>query len=144
MTILDFARSAPSAHYGYNTWAGDFKHVLVWTAPLTGGSNLTWGSAEATHSIGGSAAKDTKVWFRNVFTADDLTAFGINAKITNIKTIFTEAVINSVKIFVMKDGVIDYEHLRAGYTLRADSRSHLCLRSVRNTYAQDSSDRRHR
>lgn len=119
VTILDFARSAPSAHYGYNTWAGDFKHVLVWTAPLTGGSNLTWGSAEATHSIGGSAAKDTKVWFRNVFTADDLTAFGTNAKITNIKTIFTEAVINSVKIFVMKDGVIDYAQDAADIELSA-------------------------
>lgn len=117
--ILDFAKSAPSAHYGYNTWAGDFKHVLVWTAPLTGGSNLTWGSAEATHSIGGSAAKDTKVWFRNVFTADDLTAFGPNAKITNIKTIFTEAVINSVKIFVMKDGVIDYAQDAADIELSA-------------------------
>ena len=117
--ILDFAKSAPSAHYGYNTWAGDFKHVLVWTAPLTGGSNLTWGSAEATHSIGGSAAKDTKVWFRNVFTADDLTAFGTNAKITNIKTIFTEAVINSVKIFVMKDGVIDYAQDAADIELSA-------------------------
>lgn len=117
--ILDFAKSAPSAHYGYNTWAGDFKHVLVWTAPLTGGSNLTWGSAEATHSIGGSAAKDTKVWFRNIFTADDLTAFGTNAKITNIKTIFTEAVINSVKIFVMKDGVIDYAQDAADIELSA-------------------------
>lgn len=117
--ILDFAKSAPSAHYGYNTWAGDFKHVLVWTAPLTGGSNLTWGSAEATHSIGGSAAKDTKVWFRNVFTADDLTAFGPNAKITNIKTIFTEAVINSVKLFIMKDGVIDYAQDAADVELAA-------------------------
>ena len=119
VTILDFARSAPSAHYGYNTWAGDFKHVLVWTAPLTGGSNLTWGSAEATHSIGGTASKDTKVWFRNVFTADDLTAFGTNAKITNIKTIFTEAVINSVKLFIMKDGVIDYAQDAADIELSA-------------------------
>lgn len=117
--ILDFAKSAPSAHYGYNTWAGDFKHVLVWAAPLTGGDNLTWGSAEATHSIGGSAAKDTKVWFRNVFTADDLTAFGPNAKITNIKTIFTEAVINSVKLFIMKDGVIDYAQDAADVELAA-------------------------
>lgn len=117
--ILDFAKSAPSAHYSYNTPAGDFKHVLVWAAPLTGGDNLTWGSAEATHSIGGSAAKDTKVWFRNVFTADDLTAFGTNAKITNIKTIFTEAVINSVKIFVMKDGVIDYAQDAADIELSA-------------------------
>ncbi len=117
--ILDFAKSAPSAHYSYNTPAGDFKHVLVWAAPLTGGDNLTWGSAEATHSIGGSAAKDTKVWFRNVFTADDLTAFGPNAKITNIKTIFTEAVINSVKLFIMKDGVIDYAQDAADVELAA-------------------------
>ena len=117
--ILDFAKSAPSAHYSYNTPAGDFKHVLVWAAPLTGGDNLTWGSAEATHSIGGSAAKDTKVWFRNVFTADDLTAFGPNAKITNIKTIFTEPVINSVKLFIMKDGVIDYAQDAADVELAA-------------------------
>ncbi len=108
VTTLDFAKSAPSAHYSYNTWAGDFKHVLVWNEPLTGGSNLTWGNDEVVLSIGGSAKSNTKVWIRNVFTADDLTAFGTNAKITNIKTIFTEAVISAVKLFVMKDGVIDY------------------------------------
>lgn len=132
--ILDFAKSAPSAHYGYNTWAGDFKHVLVWTAPLTGGSNLTWGSAEATHSIGGSAAKDTKVWFRNVFTADDLTAFGPNAKITNIKTIFTEAVINSVKLFIMKDGVIDYAQDAADVELAAIQANKLCIFGLSTPY----------
>lgn len=132
--ILDFAKSAPSAHYSYNTPAGDFKHVLVWTAPLTGGDNLTWGSAEATHSIGGSAAKDTKVWFRNVFTADDLTAFGPNAKITNIKTIFTEAVINSVKLFIMKDGVIDYAQDAADVELAAIQANKLCIFGLSTPY----------
>ena len=132
--ILDFAKSAPSAHYSYNTPAGDFKHVLVWAAPLTGGDNLTWGSAEATHSIGGSAAKDTKVWFRNVFTADDLTAFGPNAKITNIKTIFTEAVINSVKLFIMKDGVIDYAQDAADVELAAIQANKLCIFGLSTPY----------
>lgn len=108
VTTLDFAKSAPSAHYNYNTSAGDFKHVLVWAAPLTGGSNLTWGTNEIAMSIGGTAKEDTKVWIRNVFTADDLTAFGANAKITNIKAVFTEAVISAAKLFVIKDGVIDY------------------------------------
>lgn len=132
--ILDFAKSAPSAHYSYNSPAGDFKHVLVWAAPLTGGDNLTWGSAEATHSIGGSAAKDTKVWFRNVFTADDLTAFGPNAKITNIKTIFTEAVINSVKLFIMKDGVIDYAQDAADVELSAIQANQLCTFALDTPY----------
>ncbi len=132
--VLSFDKSAPSAHYSYNTPAGDFKHVLVWAAPLTGGNNLTWGSAEATHSIGGSAAKDTKVWFRNVFTADDLTAFGPNAKITNIKTIFTEAVINSVKLFIMKDGVIDYAQDAADIELSAIQANKLCAFGLDKPY----------
>ncbi len=126
VTTMSFDKTAPSAHYGYNTSVDDFKRMLVWTAPLTGGNNLTWGSAEATHSIGGSADKDTKVWFRNVFTADDLTAFGPNAKITNIKTIFTEAVISSVKLFVMKDGVIDYAQDAADIEVSAIQANKLC------------------
>ena len=134
VTSMDFAQTAPSAHYSYNTSAGDFKHVLVWTAPLTGGSNLTWGSDAATHSVGGSAASNTKVWFRNVFTADDLTAFGPNAKITYIKTIFTEAVITSVKLFVMKDGVIDYAQDADELELSAIQANKLCTFALTTPY----------
>lgn len=134
VTTMDFAKSAPSAHYSHNTSVGDFKHELVWTAPLTGGNNLTWGSAVATHSIGGTASKDTKVWFRNVFTADDLTAFGSNAKITNIKTIFVEAVISGVKLFVMKDGVIDYAQDATEAELSAIQANTMCTFALTTPY----------
>lgn len=104
---IDLAHLGSTAHFSLYTKEA-FKANLTWSAPLTGGNELTWGSKTVASSIGGSAASNTKVWFRNVFGEDDLAAFGANAKITEIKTIFTEAVISSGKIYVIKDNVIDY------------------------------------
>lgn len=104
---IDLAHLGSTAHFSLYS-KEVFKANLTWSAPLSGGNELTWGSKTVASSIGGSAASNTKVWFRNVFGEDDLAAFGANAQITEIKTIFTEAVITSGKIYVIKDNVIDY------------------------------------
>lgn len=79
--------------------------ALAWTAPLTGGSELTWGTKTNSVSIGGTASSNTKVWIKNEFEATDLPAFA-GGKISGLNTYFAEACVTAVTAWVMCDGKI--------------------------------------
>jgi len=84
----------------------DLDVNLVWAQPVLGGNELTWSDKSDGIAIGGTASSNTKVWVRNQFDASDLIAFR-GGKISAINFKFVEAVISSVTLFIMKDGVID-------------------------------------
>jgi len=77
--------------------------TLAWTAPLNGGSELTWGSKNNSANIGGTASSNTKVWIKNEFEASDLTAFA-GGRISGLDTYFAEACITAVTAWIMCDG----------------------------------------
>lgn len=82
--------------------------TINWTAPLVRtGNKLTWSAGVYGNAIGGTASSNTKVWVRNEFAPSDLLSFA-NYRITSISTSFKEATVNGIKLFVMKNGVINY------------------------------------
>jgi len=102
-----FSSFGPSANIATPTVSG-LNVSLAWTAPLTGGSSLTWGQAGTmSQSIGGTASSNTKVWIRNAFDSGDLMAFA-NGEITAINTVFAEEVISGITLWIMDNGVMVY------------------------------------
>ena len=85
----------------------DLDVNLAWTAPLRGGSSLTWGNSEVGLSIGGTATSNTKIWIRNQFSASDLIPY-VGGKISAIKTVFSEKTVTGMTVWVMVDGVLTY------------------------------------
>lgn len=80
---------------------------LTWAQPPLGGNELGWTDKSINTGIGGTASSNTKVWVRNQFSPADLIAYS-GGKISAVNYYFTEAVISSVTVFIIKDGVIDY------------------------------------
>ena len=81
--------------------------TISWTAPLSRSNEITWSNKQASASIGGTSATAPKVWIKQEFDANDLVAYP-NHQITAINAYITEKAINSVTVFVIKNGVIDY------------------------------------
>ncbi len=115
VTALDFDATAPSARF-MSASATAFDVDLYWAAPLRGGSTLTWaenattdfGAGMMAGFAGGTASKNAKIWVRNSFDATDLTPFGSNAKIKDIKVCLGEGTISGLTLFVMRDEAIAY------------------------------------
>lgn len=103
-------KSASSQLSPASTFAGitsELSGMLEWTAPLATGNELTWSNKTVKTGIGGTSTSSPKVWVINEFDANDLIAFP-NYKITAIKSYITEKAITGAKVFVMKNGAIDY------------------------------------
>lgn len=106
VNVNDFATMAPPA----STFTGKTNELsgqLQWTAPLQTANELTWSNKINANSIGGTSTSSPKVWVAQEFDANDLTALK-DYQITSIKSYLTEKAITSAKVFVMKDGKIDY------------------------------------
>lgn len=79
--------------------------LMEWGAPLMRKSDnlLTWTNKTLANAIGGTASSNTKVWIKNEFSASDLLSFA-GADITAVNAQFHEKVVNSMIIYVLKDG----------------------------------------
>lgn len=87
------------------------SNTLTWQAPLKGGSELTWGNNTFAQAIGGTASTTAKVWVKQSFSAEDMTAFP-NHQITAINAfVGPEGGITGVTLWVMKNGVFDYSEV---------------------------------
>ena len=90
------------------TSSDGLTNTLTWTAPLARNSEMTWSNKQYGLSIGGTAAKNTKVWIMQIFDAADMAAFP-NHQIKAINAyVGPEGGITGVTAWVMKDGVIVY------------------------------------
>ena len=90
------------------TSSDGLTNTLTWTAPLARSSEMTWSNKQYGLSIGGTAAKNTKVWIMQIFDAADMAAFP-NHQIKAINAyVGPEGGITGVTAWVMKDGVIVY------------------------------------
>lgn len=97
----------PPVSYAKNSSDG-LTNTLTWTAPLARSSEMTWTNKQYGLSIGGTAAKNTKVWIMQIFDAADMAAFP-NHQIKAINAyVGPEGGITGVTAWVMKDGVIVY------------------------------------
>ncbi len=110
----DFDATAPSPRFNKIEATG-FETYLSWTEALTGGDLLTWdkymvhfGTDLVSAFAGGTAGKDPKIWVRNSFAPTDLTAYGSNAQIKDIKVFLGQGTISGITLFVMRDDVIVY------------------------------------
>lgn len=87
--------------------ADELNGTLAWQQPLKGGSELTWSGDVMGNHIGGTSTSSPKVWVKQDFSASDLLAFQ-NYQINSISAYVAEATLTGVKLFVLKNGVIDY------------------------------------
>lgn len=85
---------------------GNSKGLFEWSEPLKRGDEMTWSNKQYAGSVGGSGSSPV-LWVRQRFYANDLIAFP-NHQITAINAYFTEAKPTTMKIFVTKNGKIDY------------------------------------
>lgn len=84
----------------------ELSGVLSWTAPLAVKDNeLTWSNKVFNQAIGGTASSP-KVWVKQDFDADDLLS-AQGAQLSAVSVYLAQAVTGG-KVFVMKNGVIDY------------------------------------
>ncbi|MGM9704029.1 MAG: hypothetical protein ACI3YZ_10880 [Prevotella sp.] len=96
----------PSPGYLQGYYDADSRSELVWKKPLQRGDEITWSNKHFVGSVGGERAT-SRVWIYHSFTANDLIAFP-NHQISAINAYFTKAAPTSMKIFVLKNGKIDY------------------------------------
>ena len=85
---------------------GNSKGLFEWSEPLKRGDEMTWSNKQYAGSVGGRGSSPA-LWLRQRFSANDLIAFP-NHQITAINAYFTEAKPTTMKIFVTKNGKIDY------------------------------------
>lgn len=86
----------------------ELTDTLKWTAPLAGGSEMTWCNSQPGRSIGGTSTSSPKVWIKQEFSSEDLAAFP-NHKITALKAfVGEEGGITGVTAFVMRNDTIVY------------------------------------
>ena len=86
---------------------GGLNGTIEWHAPLTRSEKLTWGGETLGLNIGGTSTTSPKVWIKQEFDSNDMVAYP-NHQITAINAYVAEKEITGVKLFVMKNGVIDY------------------------------------
>ena len=96
---------APAASFKGS--AHELNGTLAWQKPLAGGETLTWSGSEMGNHIGGTSTTSPKVWVKQEFSSSDLLAFQ-NYQINSIAAYVAEATLSSVKLYVIKNGTIDY------------------------------------
>ena len=96
---------APAASFKGS--AQELNGTLAWQKPLAGGETLTWSGSEMGNHIGGTSTTSPKVWVKQEFSSSDLLAFQ-NYQINSIAAYVAEATLSSVKLYVIKNGTIDY------------------------------------
>ena len=96
----------PSPGYLQGYYDADNRSELVWKKPLKRGDEITWSNKHFVGSVGGNK-ETSRVWIYHTFTANDLIAFP-NHQISAVNAYFTQAAPTSMKIFVLKNGKIDY------------------------------------
>ncbi len=88
--------------------ANGVADTLRWTAPLKRATEMTWTNKEYNLAIGGTASSNTKVWIKQEFDDTDMAAFP-NHQIKAINAyVGPEGGILTAKVYVIKNGVIDY------------------------------------
>lgn len=92
------------------TFTGTADHLdgtLQWSAPLASGQWLTWSGETMGNRIGGTSSSAPKLWIKQEFNANDMLAFQ-NYQINSISAYVAEQSLLTARIFVMKNGEIDY------------------------------------
>lgn len=83
------------------------KGTVSWQKPLVCANEMTWCGKNFGVKIGGTASSNTKVWIKQEFDSGDMLAYP-NHQITAINSFIAEKIISSAKLFVMRNGTIDY------------------------------------
>ena len=96
----------PSPGYLQCYIIGNSTVELEWKKPLKRGDEITWSNKRFAGSIG-VKGETPRVWIYQSFTVNDLIAYP-NHQISAINAFFTQAAPTSMKIFVLKNGKIDY------------------------------------
>ena len=114
VTTADFDATAPSPRF-IKIEAKEFETYFSWAGALTGGDLLGWnkdlpsfGTEQITAFAGGTSSKGPKIWVRNSFAPTDLTAYGSNAKIKDIKVFLGQGTFTGITLYVMRDNAIVY------------------------------------
>lgn len=86
----------------------DLAGTIKWQTPLKRGTEMTWSNKTFNQAIGGTSSKAPIVWIKQEFSSDDMAAFP-NHQINAINAyVGAENGLTNVRLFVMKNGAIDY------------------------------------